>query len=225
MHPGAIAILALLAAACTGSAPSRRIHDYRIELRGSPCNSGGDDSLGAALDEAATGKPPAPPPPCDAVRIDINRACHCSVKGERARPWGKTAGLSLDLPRKLEVTTGGSLSVPFSLRNRSRETIELDFAGGDVIAEKEIRRGKKQVEGPACGVLMAVPDPVRLTLRPGADVRGALYWSAVNSQIGGSCAELATALPPGRYRVTFQTVSGTPPLRATVNINVRARAR
>ena len=69
------------------------------------------------------------------------------------------------------------------------------------------------------------PDPVRLTLRPGAVVRGALDWTAVNSQNGGPCAEQAADLAPGSYRVTFETVSGTPPLRATVNVEVRARRR
>ena len=46
----------------------------------------------------------------------------------------------------------------------------------------------------------------------------------MNSQFA-ACADMATALAPGRYRVTFETVSGTPPLRATVNVKVRAPAR
>ena len=226
MHGVAIALLVLLVAACTGSAPSRRIDHYRVDLRGGPCGMRGDESLSDALDRARTGEPEAAPAPCDAARIDIGRTCHCRVNGQRARPWGKIAGLSLELPRKLEVMTGDTVSVPFSLRNRSKKTLELDFAGGEVITEKEILRGKKRVEGPGCGVLTVEPDPdpVRLTLRPGAVVRGALLWRALNTQFA-SCFDKATELPPGRYRVTFETVSGTPPLRATVNVKVRARAR
>jgi hypothetical protein len=229
----AVALLVLLVVTFAGSAPSRLIEHDRVRRGGGPCSSGsgepfgdvyGRESLDEALEEAQTGMRRAPPLPCDAAQVDIGRACHCTVKGQHARPWGNIAGVSLELPKKLEVTPGGSVSVPFSLRNRTKKTLELDFPGGEVITESEILRGKKRIEGPACGLLTVVPDAVRLTLRPGAVVRGALSWRAMNGQLTG-CADTPTELAPGRYRVTFETVSGTPPLRATVNVKVRARPR
>lgn len=232
MRVASIALIALVATACATSPRPRRVDVYRVELRGDgPCAHrgvalGGDrPSLSDVLDEAKTGKPVPPPPACDAARIEIARACHCVVSDESSRPWGKTDGLSLELPRKLRVMSGRSVPVPFTLRNRGKQTLELDFVGGEVIVENEIRRGKKRVEGASCSLMSVLPDPVRLTLRPGAVVRGALDWSAMNSQIGGPCAEMATDLAPGRYQVTFETVSGTPPLSATVNVEVRKSRR
>ena len=176
---------------------------------GSPCGSG--LVLGAEPDV-----------PCDAPDIDIARACHCGVPRREGRPWGATRDFGLEMPRTLRVKSGATTEIPFTLTYRGETPVAVDFPGGDVVWMAEIRRGKKPVPGAACGELTVLPDPVRLTLRSGSRVRGTVAWIASNSQLA-SCADMATALAPGRYTVMFATVSGEPRLEANIDVTVVKR--
>lgn len=161
---------------------------------------------------------------CEGGDIEMTHACHCAVYTKEERPWGPTADLTLTVPPDLKVVTGEWTDIPFTLSYRGKAPAEFDFPGGSVIYEKEIRNAKGPVERPPCAVMAMLPDPVRLKLRPGGLVRSKLSWKASNYQYEG-CHDMAQNLPPGRYNVTFATVSGAPPLTVTIAITVTPKKR
>lgn len=167
--------------------------------------------------------PERPAPACDGGEIEMERACHCLVDRKQARPWGKTADLALEMPRRTQVASGARIEVPYALRHKGKAPIELDFSGGAVVRHTETLKGRRPVEAAPCGVIGVMPDAVRLTLRPGAVVRGTVSWKAANHQ-GDGCADLSEDLRPGRYRIRFATISGTPPLSAAVDVTVTREA-
>lgn len=178
-----------------------------------PCNGGSRIEIAAER---------VPDSPCDGDDITIDRACHCTVDRKEERPWGPTANLSLELPRTLRVASGQWVDVPFALKNRGDKPVVLDFSGGAVISEAEIRQGRRTIHSAPCGVLAMLPPLVRLTLRPGGTIHGTLGWNASNYPHPSGC-DLAEDLRPGRYTVTFESASGEPPLQGKVAVTVTRR--
>jgi hypothetical protein len=160
-----------------------------------------------------------PPVACDAADIDMARACHCRRAGNPdPRPWGPSQDLRIEVTSAVTVASGELVEIPFALRHVGKRPVELDFVGGRVVDDGDLWKGKRRVEGPLCGFLGIRPPTVTLTLRPGAVVRGNLFWRATNHQ-SLECRGVAR-LPPGRYRLEVETVLGTPLLQAEVAITV-----
>jgi len=176
-----------------------------------------DGGLGVGL-----GDEPVKPVACDAPQIDMERACHCRSEDDQGRKWGSTAGLSLEMPRTARVASGGTVALPFTLVYKGEKPITLDFPGGAVVYVEEVLRGGKPVSMAPCGELRARSREVRLMLSPGAKVRSKMTWLASTSQLA-SCRDLAKDLPAGRYTLRFETVSGEPALKASVDVTVTKR--
>jgi hypothetical protein len=176
-----------------------------------------DGGLGAGL-----GVERVKPLACDAAEIDMERACHCRSDKDEGTKWGSTAGLSLEMTKAARVASGGTVSLPFALVYKGEKPITLDFPGGAVVYVDEVLRGGKAVSMAPCGELRARPREVRLTLNPGAKVRSKMTWLASTSQLA-SCRDLAKDLPAGRYTLRFETVSGEPTLKASVDVTVTKR--
>lgn len=177
-----------------------------------------------AFDGSFSLEPPADQP-CDAPDIEMEHVCHCRGGEARdARPWGSTAGLSLQMPHSARVAGGETATFPFTLVYKGDKPITLDFPGGAVVFVDEVLRGGKPAPSAACGELRAGPPTVRLTLHPGSRIHGTLSWRASTSQLA-SCRDMARDLPAGRYTLQLATVSGEPALKATVDVTVETPHR
>lgn len=181
-------------------------------LSSSPCDHGTTfGGLGADK--------PVEPASCDSGDIEITRACHCTgpSPGEK---WGSTKELVLEMQKSAKVKSGETIDLPFTLTSRAASARTLDFSGASVVYEDEVKQNGKRVPGAPCGALILLPKTVRLTLQPGKKITGTVSWRAANYQ-GEGCADLTKKLSPGKYKVTFSTRAGEPPLKATVDITVQ----
>jgi hypothetical protein len=127
------------------------------------------------------------------------------------------------MPRSARVVTGRWVEIPFTLRHRGQAPRQLDFSGGSVVYAVRVEKANRAVSGAPCGILTVLPPSVRLTVPAGGAVRGTIAWKASTFQADGMCEDLARDLSPGRYRVTFATISGEPPLAAAVDVKVTRR--
>src|SRR5215468_4736914 len=117
-------------------------------------------SVGARADEPCAFDGAFDPPPevaCDAAEIEMERACHCRAGEREERPWGSTAGLSLEMPRTARVARGETVAIPFTLRYKGDEPMTLDFPGGAVVYVEEVLRGGKPAPSAPCAEMRALP--------------------------------------------------------------------
>jgi hypothetical protein len=170
-----------------------------------------------------TGVPRDTKGPCEGGELTITDVCHCQIDSRHEnQPWGATAAFRLDVPQALVVKSGATVDLPVALHYTGETARQVDFPDGDIAFARSLWRGKKRIVSPPCTGIDVGPEPVRLSLEPGAVVRGSLTWKAWDTQLA-YCEDMGKPLRRGRYRLVIESKSGTPPLTAEVTITVKER--